>query len=32
VVGKVWLGEMLRVWGIIDMSNFIGAIGTATLV
>jgi len=32
VAQKVRLGEMLRVWGIIYVGNFIGAIGTAALV
>ncbi len=32
VAGKVRLGEMLRVWGIIYVGNFIGAVGTAALV
>ena len=32
VAGKVRLAEMLRVWGIIYVGNFIGAIGTAALV
>jgi formate transporter len=32
VAGRVRLGEMLRVWGIIYLGNFVGAIGTAALV
>ena len=32
VARKVRLAEMLRVWGIIYVGNFIGAIGTAALV
>lgn len=32
VAGKVRLAEMLRVWGIIYVGNFVGAIGTAGLV
>jgi formate transporter len=32
VAGKVRLGEMLGVWGIIYIGNFVGAIGTAGLV
>jgi formate transporter len=32
VAGRVRFGEMLRVWGIIYVGNFVGAIGTAGLV
>src|SRR5215204_5692175 len=30
--GKIALGEMLRVWAIVYIGNFVGAVGTAGLV